>query len=256
MQSIDVFGFSFAKGPKVDLLSEITARLRAGERLSVATPNPEILLRAYRDAAFASTLRAFDIRIMDAIGPVLLSRLLGRREPERMPGVDFVVDLCSVAQTLGYSVFLLGNNTPPGSNAAARAVLAERFPGLRVLGTGEVIVSRTEHGWELPDLVLEEILAAGDCMLFVGLGMQKQEEWIGEHMKDLPNVRLAMGVGGSFAMIGGTIRRAPPFMRRVGLEWLWRLLIEPWRIGRIFRAVAAYPVAALFFALRHRGETH
>jgi N-acetylglucosaminyldiphosphoundecaprenol N-acetyl-beta-D-mannosaminyltransferase len=98
---------------------------------------------------------------------------------------------------------------------------------------------------ERDEELVERIRASGAAIVLVGLGAPKQERWITRHADDLVDVRIAMGIGGAFEMWGGTLRRAPRFLRRLGLEWAWRLVLEPRRLPRVARAAFVFPYRAL-----------
>jgi N-acetylglucosaminyldiphosphoundecaprenol N-acetyl-beta-D-mannosaminyltransferase len=144
---------------------------------------------------------------------------------ERVSGVDMLVHLCGRATDLGHSVFLLG--AAPGVAESAAKKLIERFPGLNVAGT--------QHGYFVPEEtedVLRRIREAEPDLLFVAFGIPMQEKWIRRHMEKL-NVPVCMGVGGSFDVISGNVKRAPKWMQRHGLEWVYRLASNPKKIGKV-----------------------
>ncbi len=192
------------------------------------TLNSEILLRAFRDKAYADILGAADCALPDGIGLVWMGRLLGIPFKERIAGVDFMIALCGLAQRMGKSVFLLGGRGGAAEKTAEK--LKQRFPKLIVRGWSE----DTEM---IPDADI----------VFVALGAPKQEEWIFTNKKIMRGVKIAMGVGGAFDMISGKTPRAPVCMRKIGLEWLWRLYLEPRkRFKRIVNAVIVFPMKVIY----------
>ncbi|MDR7386279.1 MAG: WecB/TagA/CpsF family glycosyltransferase, partial [Armatimonadota bacterium] len=149
------------------------------------------------------------------------SRRLGRPLPERVPGVELMEALCERAARQGWPIFLLGGL--PGVAEQAAAELRRRWPGLPVAGT--------HHGYfQVEGAVVEAVARSGAALLFCGLGSPRQELWLSRHLDRL-GVRVAMGVGGSLDVLAGRSARAPAWLRRVHLEWLYRLLREPrrWR---------------------------
>ncbi len=211
----------------------------------IATPNPEMLVAARRDGGFRRVLCLADLAIPDGYGLLLVSRLLGIPLPERVTGTDFLDDIASLAAKKGKTLFLLGGEG--GTSRAAADALEKRHPGLKVVGTlsGGQVGRDAAGALQLDQGTDDAIRAAAPDILFVALGHGKQEEWITRHLPTLPSVRIAMGVGGAFDFVAGRVRRAPRWLRRLGLEWLWRLAIQPQRIGRIWTAVVVFPWLAL-----------
>lgn len=206
----------------------------------IVTVNPEFIVEAQKNRAFRDVLQKSDLALADGTGVVLAARLLGYAVPERITGVDFLADLCGLAEHERAGVFFLGGRHGVGERTA-RAML-RRFPKLHISGWSESL-------WRASEL----INATKPAILFVALGASRQELWIAEHIKKLPSVRIAMGVGGAFDYIGGHARRAPRTARNFGLEWLWRLLREPYRAGRIAKATVVFPWL-VFTKRKNRGE--
>ena len=211
----------------------------------VTTPNPEMLVDARRDAAFSAALRSADLAIPDGHGLVFISRLNGTPLPERVTGTDLVADLASAAAEKGKTVFLLGGQN--GAGERAKAALVRAHPALRIVGVmeGGTLTRATDGAWQTPDDVLSVIRAAAPDILLVAFGHGKQETWISAHIADMPSVRVAVGIGGAFDFIGGRAQRAPAWMRALWLEWVWRLIREPRRLGRICKAAIVFPLLAL-----------
>src|SRR3989344_8232888 len=205
--------------------------LSNGKQNVIFTPNPEILLEASRDKEYRAVLQKADLALPDGIGLVLIGRFLGAPFRERVAGVDFMVKLCELAAKHGQKIFLLG-----GENCVAGrtvTVLKKQFPDLQIAGWSE------EVDLPRPSLCNSDII-------FVALGARKQEQWICDNLSRLPSVKIAMAVGGAFDMISGDIPRAPIFLRKIGLEWLWRFALEPkkrWK--RVFNAVIVFPIKIL-----------
>ncbi|MEK7158753.1 MAG: WecB/TagA/CpsF family glycosyltransferase, partial [Patescibacteria group bacterium] len=165
----------------------------------------------------------------------------------RWTGTDFVWLLAEIAQERNQSLFLYGGFGDVPQRAAF--VLHQRFPRLKIFGTEN---GTRSDGTRLPDQeIIERIQKKSPDVLLVALGagrgeQGKQERWILEHQRALPSVKIAMGVGGAFDYLSGRVRRAPKWMRRIGLEWLFRLIQQPWRASRIFRATILFPLLVLF----------
>ncbi len=214
----------------------------------VTTPNPEMLVAAKSDAAFLRALQNADLAVPDGFGLIAVAKLLGTPLKERITGVDCMLDTCRLAAEKHKSIFLLGGGEGVAKKTAR--VLEERFPGLRVVGAESGgIVDKKSAVPQIDTGAQARLIAAAPDVLFVAFGHSTQEKWIAAHLGRLPSVRVAIGVGGAFDFLSGRVRRAPRFMRALGCEWLWRLVLEPKRIGRIWNAVVVFP----YLALRRKG---
>ena len=208
----------------------------------IATPNPEMLVDASRDSAFAAALNSADLAIPDGVGLLIVARLLGKKIPARISGTDFIDDLATLAVKHQKRIFLLGGE---GERVAQRSadVLVKRHPGLQIAGA----ISGVKVFWEdtitpvIDGDALVSLKAAAPDIILVAFGHRKQELWIQKSLPSLPSVRIAMGVGGAFDFIAGDVVRAPTVIRSLGLEWLWRLILQPWRAKRIWKAVVTFP---------------
>ncbi|MEA3249413.1 MAG: WecB/TagA/CpsF family glycosyltransferase [Patescibacteria group bacterium] len=216
---------------------------KAGQK--VFTPNPEMLVMARDRPLFREALQSSDLSIPDGAGLLWAARLLGKDLPTRVTGTDMVSRVCGLAAEDGYGIFMLGGRPGVAEKAADR--LRAEFPGLRIVGAmsgGQV--KYDEEGAPIMDYGTERALnLAVPDILFVAFGHGKQEEWIHTHLQKFPSVRVALGVGGAFDFISGESKRAPDFMQRIDLEWLWRLVLQPWRIGRILTATVVFPLLVL-----------
>lgn len=220
-----------------DRIGEWMASVRgSGRRVRhVVTLNPEMVMRARDDVAFWDVLASADLVVPDGIGVVWGLRMLGVPVAGRVPGVDLAQSCLARAARMGAPVMLVGGTPgevggwPVAELAAYR--LMQVVPGLRV--------AATHHGYfawggEEEEALLAGIEQARPALLLVGMGSPRQELWIARHRERLAGaVGVAMGVGGSLDVWAGRTRRAPAFARRAGVEWLWRLLQEPRRAGRM-----------------------
>ena len=228
------------------LVRELGRMLDGEGRHRVFTPNPEILLLARRDHAYASVLNTADLALPDGTGVALVESIRARRRVRRWPGVEIADELLRLAATRDVGVVLLGGRRGAAERAADRWRSA--LPGLRVEAVGSDVAFGQDGRAAGPgreEELVERIDALAPAVVLVGLGAPKQERWIADHAELLPSVRVLMGVGGAFDMWGGTLRRAPEWMHALGLEWLWRLALEPARLPRIARATLVFPVLAL-----------
>jgi N-acetylglucosaminyldiphosphoundecaprenol N-acetyl-beta-D-mannosaminyltransferase len=209
-------------------VERIDALVRARRPAYVVTPNVDHIIRVQRDRGYGNLVRRADLVLADGQPLVWLARLLGMPLPGRVAGSDLFPRLCAHAARAGWRVFFLGGD--PGTAEAARTVLEQRCPGLNIVG-----VHCPPKGFERDPLeagrALAAVCAAQPDLLFVGLGSPKQERWIVRHLKRLGPV-VSIGVGISFSFVAGRVRRAPLWVRKLGLEWLHRLCQEPGRLWR------------------------
>ncbi len=191
----------------------------------ICTVNPEFIMEARRNPAFAQVLRQADLCVPDGIGVLWAARLQGIRLRERVTGSDGIYRICQRAAVSGWRVYLLG--AAPGIAREAAARLQALYPGLSVAGTYSG--SPAEEDWPA---IQARLAAAQPDILFVAYGHPRQDLWIAHHRQELP-ARVALGVGGAFDFVAGTARRAPRWVQRLGLEWLHRLVTQPWRWRRM-----------------------
>lgn len=192
---------------------------------SVFTPNSEIIMAAYRDPEFCEMLNNSDLLTADGIGVVYASRILKKPINERAAGYDIARKVLEKLNYTDHKLFLFGGK--PGVAEEAAANLKKEYPELNIVGTRNGYFSADDEA----DIV-DEINASGADIVFVCLGAPKQEKWINSH-KDELNARVAMGIGGSLDVFAGRVERAPDFWCKIGMEWFYRLVKEPWRIGRM-----------------------
>ena len=193
----------------------------------ICTVNPEFIMDARRDAAFAAALNRADLRVPDGVGVLWAARLLGAPLQQRVTGSDGIYQISQRAAEQGWRVYLLGAEEGVAERTAQ--ILSERYAGLQVAGT--YAGSPMEADWPMIHQLLS---AAQPDILFVAYGHPRQELWIDRHRHELP-AKVAVGVGGAFDFVAGVAQRAPVSMQRVGLEWLHRLITQPWRWRRMLK---------------------
>ena len=193
----------------------------------VCTVNPEFIVDAQRNSAFAAVLRHATLCVPDGVGVLWAARCAGVRLIERVTGSDGIYHICERAAGRGWRVFLLG--AAPGVADRAAAVLASHYPGLIVAGC--YAGSPTDDEW--PTL-RARLQAAAPDILFVAYGHPRQDFWIARHCAELP-AAVAIGVGGALDFVAGVTARAPRWMRGLGIEWLHRLISQPWRWRRMLK---------------------
>lgn len=209
----------------------------------IVTANPEILLYAKKNPAYAETLRHADVRIVDSIGLKLAGWLHGKNLV-RTTGVDLAEALVKRAHETGQSVAFLGDHK--GSGEYAFTKMAERYPGLKGFAENGGTITPEGEGDAHTDEVIQRLILNAPDMLLVAFGHPKQESWIAKNLHAIPSIKAVIGVGGTFDYWRGAARRAPAWMRIIGLEWLYRLTKEPNRWKRIWNAVVIFPFAAAF----------
>ncbi len=260
MEYVDVLGVKISKVDYQSAIRIIEGFLADGGKHYVVTPNPEFVVLAQSDDEFRQILNRADLAVPDGVG---------LRVGTRVTGTDLMIGLCGLASQRGYSVFLLGGRGGVAEAAAER--LKAQFANLNIVGTcegdpeedfSEQLRKLSESdGQRVRESDSPEIRSTGVSdspihrstdapsysefsgidLLFVAYGAPKQEKWIAQNLSKIP-VRVAMGVGGAFDFIAGRKKRAPKILRRLGLEWFWRLIQEPQRLPRIFNATVKFPL--------------
>lgn len=192
------------------------------------TPNAEIAELCIRDEALQRIVASADLVLPDGEGVILASKILGKPLQCKVAGVEFGERLLSLAAERSYKVFLLGGK-PNIADAAAKALMS-KYIGLSVVGTHD---GYFEKFGEANEAVIDEINRSEAVILLVCLGAPLQEKWIAENKEKLTFVRLAACLGGSLDVYAGTVKRAPKLFIRLRAEWLYRLIKEPKRLGRM-----------------------
>lgn len=222
---IDVMGVQFDNVTMDEALQEAEAILERGGRSYCVTPNPEIVYEAMHDPDFRELLNGAALVLPDGVGVLLGAKLLGTPMKEKVTGVDFAGRLLGILEAKGKRLYLLGSK--PGVAELAAQRMLEVHPALAICGMADGYFQ--EEG-----PVVEAINAAAPDVLFVCLGSPKQEYFMKQHLEDL-HVGLMIGLGGSLDAMAGTVKRAPAWMQRLGLEWFYRLIKEPKRFRRMLR---------------------
>ena len=227
MNRIDVLGVEFDDMDIVEAVELAMGFMEERRCAYAVTPNPEIVLECRKNRRLAAAVRAADMVLPDGVGVIYASRILGTPIKNRLPGIDFASALMARMSECGKKVFLLGAKTGVAELAAER--LTERYPGLEVCGVNDGYFEEEDN-----ELVLEKINAQSPDLILVCLGAPKQEIWM-KNNAELLNAGLMIGLGGALDVYAGVVERAPRKWRKLGLEWLYRLIKEPRRIKRMIK---------------------
>lgn len=243
---IHFMGARFDPYPAEIISSRLVDFLYADQTKFVTTPNPEMLLLARKNPELAEVLKGADLGCIDGTGVVGVLKAKNIHGVERVSGVDVLAHCASLCEQHGKKLMLVGGG--PGVAAEAKRALMKQHPELDAhsyIGPNMSYKIETAHPYAKDDEeVISEILDFKPDVLAVALGAEKQELWLAQYRDRFSDVKIVIGVGGALDMISGSLPRAPLFLRKIGLEWLWRLILQPKRIVRIFRAVVIFPIVA------------
>lgn len=241
LMKTSIMGLQFDNVTMAEALEKAEQMLTADSARYIVTPNAEIAYEAMHDAELRALINGAAMVLPDGAGVVLASKILGKKLKQKVAGVDFADGLLSVLEKAGKTLYLLGSK--PGIGELAAEKMLQKHPNLHICGIADGYFKD-----EAP--VVEKINASGADVLFVCLGAPKQEQFMKRHQNEL-NVRIMIGLGGSLDSFAGTVKRAPKWMIRLSLEWLYRLIKEPKRFKRMLR-LPKYLLAVM--AERIRGK--
>ncbi len=234
ISKINIFGVNVTSSKKSEILEYLLNISYDGKGPKVIfTPNPEIIMHAVKNPEFKDILNKADIALPDGVGVTLAARILKNERVPRISGADFMLDLVSLISQKNeelktaqkgknetsksvYGIGLFGGQ--PGIAELTAECLQKKYSGTQIL--------YIDSEWNEANLKGKKLK-----VLFVALGHPKQEKWIMEHKDTIP-AEIIMAVGGSFDFISGRVRRAPAWIQKIGLEWLFRLVNQPWRWKR------------------------
>ena len=219
-----------------EVLQKIQEFLKSRHQHFIVTPNPEFIVAAQTDAEFKKILNYADIAVPDGAGIMLAAWLAGSPLKARITGNDLVWKLAKLSEQKNCTLYFLG-----GQNDVAKIAVQEIkkiHPDCKIAGaeSGGVIDPKNPN-----PALMARINRAKPDILLIALGQIKQEKFIYYNLDKLPSVKIAVGVGGVFDYISGTVPRAPKWLRQIGLEWLYRLISQPARWRRIYNAVIVFP---------------
>ncbi|WP_299773705.1 WecB/TagA/CpsF family glycosyltransferase [uncultured Pseudoteredinibacter sp.] len=223
MKRIEFLGSQMDAGSMMETVETIACRLKDNLFTQHVVVNVAKLVNMRKDSELASSVTECDIINIDGMGVVWGARFLGHEVKERVAGVDLFLELNVMAEREGYSVFFLGAQQEVVEKTAS--IMNARHPNLKVAGF--------HHGyfWDDEESLVKAVKDSGADLLFVAITSPKKENFINKWREEL-GVNLVMGVGGTFDVVAGKVKRAPIWMQRSGLEWLFRVFQEPRRMWK------------------------
>lgn len=227
MEKEKVLGFDVCITNQDDLIENIFNNFSKNERNFIVNINPEIVTKNYKNKELKNIFNSQKYQIPDGIGIIYASKLKKGKIKQRITGIDLMNAICEKSRNIHAPIFLYGSKE--GISEKAKIELEKQYSELNIAGTCS--------GYEDENIVIEKINKSKASILFVGLGSPKQEQFIINNMDRLKNVKVFMPVGGSFDVISKTLSRAPNWVIKCNLEWLYRLFQEPKRFFRQFSLI-------------------
>lgn len=222
MEKEKVLGFDVCNMPEQVLLNNVMADYDKNIQNVIININPEIVMANYKDKKVVNIFNSQKYQIPDGIGIVYASKIHKGKVKQRITGIDFMYKLCEEAVNKNARVYLYG--TKQEIIDKAKIELEKKYNGIHIVGTC--------NGYTDEDIVVKRIQEAKPDILFVGTGSPKQEMFIINNKEELKTVKIFMPVGGSFDVVSNTLKRAPNWITKINLEWLYRLFQEPKRFFR------------------------
>ena len=227
MNKENILGIDVLATTYEELKVSVEQDIKKGKKSFIVAINPEKLLRARKDSALTKLLNDATYQIPDGIGVIYASKLKRGKINSRITGIDCMDMLCKLSDDKGYKVFMYGAKEE--TIKKAKEEIEKKYPNIKIVGYINGYLNDDKK-------IIETVNKSKADILFVALGSPKQEEWIVKNMNKLC-VKIFQGVGGSFDVFSGNIKRAPKWMQKYGLEWLYRLIKEPKRIFRQLKLV-------------------
>ena len=228
---MEVLGVRVDNFKRKEILEKVFSFLSSNKFHQIATINPEFILQTQKDRGFREILNSCDLNIADGFGIKLAFWRYGKNLKCRMAGVDLMRWILKIAERKNLKVFLAANKNGLSTWEKTREAIHKIYPQLQISGEN---IDMDEGYAYLPDA----------DVVFCNFGAPEQEKFL--NGKKNGKIRLAMGVGGSFDYLTGKVKRAPQFIRAIGFEWFWRLLLQPNRWKRIWNAVIVFPIKVIF----------
>jgi N-acetylglucosaminyldiphosphoundecaprenol N-acetyl-beta-D-mannosaminyltransferase len=229
-----VLGYGLDCLTMTEALEKTTSLYTQGQAVQVVTLNPEMIMKGEETPAFGTILKQADVALPDGAGAVWALKRQGYVHQNRLPGIEFSEGLLRWCSENAKPVALLGSS--PDVMAKTVETLQTKFSNL--------IICFSHHGFfettEALEAVSQQLIVTQPALVLVALGVPKQEYWIAEHKPQFTTPVICVGVGGSFDVWSGLLQRAPQWMQKLNLEWLWRFSLQPWRIQRSVKPILTF----------------
>ena len=222
---VNILGVNVDAVTMAEAVAHVTEAMDVRANVMIATANAEMIMRATHDEELRDILNAAALVVPDGAGTVWAARHLGHAMPERVAGYDLAQELLRRAPAEGRRIYFFG--AAPGVAEKAKEKAEQLYPGIEIVGVRNGFFSPADNA-----AIIAEIREARPDLLLVALGVPKQEKWIAAHLAEL-DVPAAIGVGGTLDVMAGVMKRAPYWMQKAKLEWLFRGLMQPKRAGRL-----------------------
>lgn len=224
---VNILDVNFDKVTMKEATDIVIDYLSDNKKRAILTANPEIVMKAHYDKEFCRLMNKGDLVVADGIGVIIASKIIRKHLPERVAGYDLFQNIFKKIMTMDKTVYFFGA-APNVANKAAELMMI-KYPGLKIIGSHDGYFDEEEE-----KLIIKEINELKPDLLLIGIGAPKQEAWWFRH-KDELNVKVCIGVGGSFDVMSGKFKRAPKIFIRLGLEWFHRLITQPTRFKRMLK---------------------
>jgi N-acetylglucosaminyldiphosphoundecaprenol N-acetyl-beta-D-mannosaminyltransferase len=234
MKEFSILDVKIDKTTKDELLKSAESAIEENKTYKIYTVNNEFVVEAQNNKKYLDALNNSDVSIADSTGVVWAIKKLYGENIERIPGADLFYDLFALANKKALNVFFFGGSE--GIGEKAKHNISKRYPNVSINVIDGASVTENEENKDIVD----QINKSNSKIVFVALGSPKQELWIENHLSKL-DPAVFIGIGGTLDYVSGKIRRAPEAMREIGLEWLYRLIVQPSRYKRIYKAVITFP---------------
>ena len=227
MEKEKILGYDICNEESNEILKEIFNDFNKATQNFIVNINPEIAVKNYKNDYFRKEFNSQKYQIPDGIGIVLASKIKKGNIKERVTGIDFMGEICKESIKNSGKIFLYGAKKDVVEKAAVE--LQNKYPG--------IVISGTCDGYCESEIAIKKINDSDADILFVALGSPKQELFILENKEKLTKIKIFMPVGGSFDVISNNIKRAPNWVIKLNLEWLYRLIRQPWRFFRQLKLI-------------------